>query len=267
MYQTLFKYSSYCLQMMREPYTSKSILKKYINKVYCLWTTDINEINRNKQTLRFLYIFSKFNKRMELITFTLPDLPECTTLCCEPNTVMSLPDLPKCKILKLSQKQCYDSYPIKYHTPIKISLPGCREVYCSNIAVEIICLSSCIELYCTRCKLTSLPNLPNCEILECSYNNLTVLPELPNCEILYCISNRLTSLPDLPNCEMLECSNNNLTVLPDLPNCEILCCSNNKLTSLPDLLNCKEVVCGPSLKDHLKDKSSLYPGCWITYKI
>jgi len=79
--------------------------------------------------------------------------------------------------------------------------------------------------------------LENVIELNCSNRQLTSLPQLPNCQILYCHNNQLTSLPHFPNCKALNCSNNQLTSLPQLPNCILLWCYDNQLTSLPQLPN------------------------------
>ena len=94
--------------------------------------------------------------------------------------------------------------------------------YMSRETFEALETLDAIELYCYNNKLTSLPELPVCEILVCSFN-------------------RLTNLPELTHCEKLNCSNNKLTSLPELPVCEILVCSFNKLTNLPELSVCKEL--------------------------
>ena len=46
--------------------------------------------------------------------------------------------------------------------------------------------------------------------LDCSDQRLTSLPELPQCQKLWCKNNQLTSLPELPQCQYLSCQNNQL---------------------------------------------------------
>jgi len=104
-------------------------------------------------------------------------------------------------------------------------------------------LENVIELNCSNRQLTSLPQLPNCQILICDNNQITSLPQLPNCRILICSNNQLPSLPHLPNCNYMHCSNNQLPSLPPLPNCRELFCYNNQLPSLPQLPNCRILYC------------------------
>jgi hypothetical protein len=124
-------------------------------------------------------------------------------------------------------------------------------------------LSHIIKLRCNHCQLTSLPDLPNCQILHCHSNLLTTLPNLPNCQRLFCQDNQLTTLSGLPNCQViycygnqfdslsnipncthLYCSYNRLRTITNLPNCITLSCMNNQLTTLPDLPNCLWLRCG-----------------------
>jgi Leucine-rich repeat (LRR) protein len=120
-------------------------------------------------------------------------------------------------------------------------------------------LSHVIKLDCSENQLTTLPDLPNCQILTCHNNQLTILPDLPNCEELFCGFNQLTALPDLPKCIRLYCDRNRLHRLPDLPCCKILRCAKNQLTSLPKLPNCEGLNCSNNNLTYL-------PVCYQLYR-
>ncbi len=117
--------------------------------------------------------------------------------------------------------------------------------------------SNCRYLDCCGNHLTSLPELPSCEILVCYFNQLNSLPQLV-CRVIHCQFNNLTSLPQLDNCTELYCWCNELTYLPKLPNCISLKCDMNKLTSLPQLPKCSELYCGNNQITYLPPLPSCY---------
>jgi hypothetical protein len=95
-----------------------------------------------------------------------------------------------------------------------------------------------LELDCSYCGLTSLPDLPKTlKKLNCSYNELTNLPDIlpPDLTDLSCDHNRLTCVPTIlpKNLDYFNCSDNDLSRISNLPDkLALLNCSNNKITDL-----------------------------------
>ncbi len=100
--------------------------------------------------------------------------------------------------------------------------------------------SNLVELDCSLCKLTELPELPQGLLrLICSSNmGLAKLPQIPaSLEFLDCRGCTITVLPEFPvdsKLKELKCSGCELTYILSLPSLlEILICANNNITYLP----------------------------------
>lgn len=99
-------------------------------------------------------------------------------------------------------------------------------------------------LDCSNSNLTSIPDLPNCQILVCDNNKISFIHQLPECVFLSCNNNKILTIESIPKCRKLLCSNNKLFSLPYLPECEYIDCSNNEIDLIgEDLAQLKTLIC------------------------